>query len=138
MLCILKTTVGTNPRGVLHLILISLAVERIEKHPDKAWNDRKRGSSNIMYSLGMLIVDLETARRRLLYVFEVPDGTATSGLRTRPIPDGPLPNRPLDGAQGPIGPAGRRYGGFSWSLQTPRNRSKPCRMPTCSRRKRLT
>jgi hypothetical protein len=91
MLCILKTTVGTNPRGVLHLILISLAVERIEKRPDKAWNDRKRGSSNIMYSLGQLIVDLETARRRILYVFEVPDGTATSGLRTRPIPDGPHP-----------------------------------------------
>ena len=28
-----------------------------------------------MYSLGLLIVDLETARRRLLYVFEVPEGT---------------------------------------------------------------
>jgi hypothetical protein len=27
-----------------------------------------------MYSLGLLIVDLETARRRLLEVFEVPDG----------------------------------------------------------------
>src|SRR5258707_11154095 len=44
---------------------------------------------NIMSSLGSLIVDLETARRRLLYVFEVPDGTPTSGLRTRPITDGP-------------------------------------------------
>jgi hypothetical protein len=44
---------------------------------------------NIMYSLGLLIVDLETARRRLLDVFEVPDGTRTSGRRTRPIPDGP-------------------------------------------------
>jgi len=28
---------------------------------------------NIMYSLGLLIVDLETARRRLLDVFEEPD-----------------------------------------------------------------
>lgn len=44
---------------------------------------------NIMYPLGLLIVDLETARRRLQYVFDVPDGTPTSGLRTRPIPDGP-------------------------------------------------
>jgi len=42
-----------------------------------------------MYSLGLLIVELETARRRLLYVFEVPDGTPTSGLGTQPIPDGP-------------------------------------------------
>jgi hypothetical protein len=42
-----------------------------------------------MYSLGVLIVELETARRRLLYVFRVPDGTPTSGLRTEPIADGP-------------------------------------------------
>jgi hypothetical protein len=43
-----------------------------------------------MYSLGLLIVELETARRRLRYVFEVlPDGTPTSGLGTQPIPDGP-------------------------------------------------
>ena len=46
---------------------------------------------NIMYSLGLLIVELETARRRLLYVFEVPDGTPTSGLRTQAIADGPHP-----------------------------------------------
>jgi hypothetical protein len=37
-----------------------------------------------MYSLGLLIAELETARRRLRYVFEVPDGT----LGTQPIPDG--------------------------------------------------
>jgi len=30
-----------------------------------------------MYSLGLLIVELETARRRLRYAFEVPDGTLT-------------------------------------------------------------
>jgi hypothetical protein len=30
---------------------------------------------NIMYSFGLLIVDLETARSRLVHVFEVPDGT---------------------------------------------------------------
>jgi hypothetical protein len=39
----------------------------------------KRGIFNIMYSLGFLIVELETARRRLLYVFGAPDGTPTSG-----------------------------------------------------------
>ena len=43
----------------------------------------------IMYSLGLLIVELETARRRLLEVFEVPDGKRTNGFRTPPIPDGP-------------------------------------------------
>ena len=43
----------------------------------------------MMYSLGLLIVELESARRRLLYVFEVPNGTPTSGLDTQPIPDGP-------------------------------------------------
>ena len=42
-----------------------------------------------MYSLGLLIVELETARRRLLEVFEVPDGKRTNGFRTPPIPDGP-------------------------------------------------
>ena len=42
-----------------------------------------------MYSLGLLIVELETARRRLLCVFEVPDGTPTSGLRTQAIANGP-------------------------------------------------
>ena len=49
----------------------------------------KGESFNIMYSLGLLIVDLESARRRLLYVLEVPDGTRTSGLRAQTIPDGP-------------------------------------------------
>ena len=38
-----------------------------------------------MYSLGLLIVDLETARRRLLEVFEVPDGKRTNEFRTPPI-----------------------------------------------------
>jgi hypothetical protein len=40
-----------------------------------------------MYSLGSLIVELQTARRRLLKVFEVPNGTPTSGLRTHRIPN---------------------------------------------------
>jgi hypothetical protein len=35
-----------------------------------------------MYSLGSLIVELQTARRSLLNVFELPVGTATSGRRT--------------------------------------------------------
>jgi hypothetical protein len=43
----------------------------------------------MIYSLGLLIVELETARIRLRYVFEVPDGIPTSGLGTQPIPDGP-------------------------------------------------
>ena len=42
-----------------------------------------------MYSLGLLIVELETSRRRLLEVFEVPDGKRTNGFGTLPIPDGP-------------------------------------------------
>jgi hypothetical protein len=41
-----------------------------------------------MYSLSSLIVELETARRRLLYVFGAPDGTLTSGLGTQPVPEG--------------------------------------------------
>jgi hypothetical protein len=36
-----------------------------------------------------LIVELETARRRLRYFVEVLDGTPTSGLGTQPIPDWP-------------------------------------------------
>ena len=53
-------------------------------------SDRKRGNFfNIMYSLGSLSVELKTARRRLLYIFEVPDATLRSGLRTQPIPDAP-------------------------------------------------
>jgi hypothetical protein len=42
-----------------------------------------------MYSLGFLIVELETARRRLLYVFGAPDGTPTSKLGTQPVPERP-------------------------------------------------
>jgi hypothetical protein len=34
-----------------------------------------------MYSLGFLIVELESARRRLLDVFEVPDAKPTKELR---------------------------------------------------------
>jgi hypothetical protein len=34
-----------------------------------------------MYSLSSLIVELETARRRLLYIFEVPDAKPKSELR---------------------------------------------------------
>ena len=49
----------------------------------------KGGSFNIMYSLGLLIVELEISRRRLLEVFEVPDGKRTNGFRAPPIPDGP-------------------------------------------------
>jgi hypothetical protein len=45
---------------------------------------------NIMYSLGFLIVELETARRRLLYVFGAPpDGAPTSELGTQLVPEGP-------------------------------------------------
>jgi hypothetical protein len=72
------------------LILISLAVERILKRfNNNAVNAEKRGIFNIMYSLGFLIVELETARRRLLYLFGAPDGTPTSGLGTQPVPETP-------------------------------------------------
>ena len=60
---------------------------------------------NIMYSLGLLIVELETARRRLLDVFEVPDGTPTSGLRTQAIADGPPSIGLLTRLNTPIGPS---------------------------------
>ena len=50
---------------------------------------KKREIVNIMYSLSFLIVELETARKRLLYVFGAPDGTPTSGLGTRPVTEGP-------------------------------------------------
>jgi hypothetical protein len=42
-----------------------------------------------MYSLGFLIVELGTARRRLLYVFGAPDGTPTSGLGIQRVAEGP-------------------------------------------------
>ena len=72
------------------MILISLAVERILKPFNKdAVIAEKRGTFNIMYSLSFLIVELETARRRLLYVFGPPDGTPTSGLGTQPVPERP-------------------------------------------------
>jgi hypothetical protein len=70
------------------LILISLAVKRMLKRFNKnAVIAEKRGIFNIMYSLGFLIVELETARRRLLYVFGAPAGTPKSGLGTQPVPE---------------------------------------------------
>jgi hypothetical protein len=73
------------------LILISLAVERMFKRFNKnAVIAKKREIFNIMYSLGFLIVELETAKRRLLYVFGAPPDVApTSGLGTQPVPEGP-------------------------------------------------
>jgi hypothetical protein len=72
------------------LILISLAVERILKCFNKnAVIAKKREIFNIMYSLGFLIVELEIARRRLLYIFGAPDGTPTSKLGTQPVPERP-------------------------------------------------
>jgi hypothetical protein len=35
----------------------------------------KRGIFDMLYSLGLLIVELEIARRRLRYLFEMPDGS---------------------------------------------------------------
>jgi hypothetical protein len=67
-----------------------LAVERMFKRFKKnAVIAKKREIFNIMYSLGFLIVDLETAKRRLLYVFGTPDVAPTSGLGTQPVPEGP-------------------------------------------------
>jgi hypothetical protein len=62
------------------LILISLADEWIGKRFNKEAVITKRGV-NTMYSLGFLIVELESARRRLLYVFEMSDAKQTKGLR---------------------------------------------------------
>jgi hypothetical protein len=39
-----------------------------------------------MYSLGLLIVELETARRRLLSAFEVPDGKPQVDLERSQFP----------------------------------------------------
>ena len=61
-----------------------------------------------MYSLGLLIVELETFRRRLLEVFEVPDGKRTNGFRAPPIPDGPPSIGLLPRLKTPI-----------WTLQIP-------------------
>ena len=61
-----------------------------------------------MYSLGLLIVELETSRRRLLEVFEVPDGKRTNGFRAPPIPDGPPSIGLLPRLKTPI-----------WTLQIP-------------------
>jgi hypothetical protein len=44
-----------------------------------------------MYSIALLIVELQTAKRRLLKVLEVlevPIGTSTGGLRTHRFPNG--------------------------------------------------
>jgi hypothetical protein len=70
-----KTTIGTSPRGVLVLILISLAVRVTFEALEKSRGDRNRKTFNIMYSLSFLIVELETARTALLDVFEVSNGT---------------------------------------------------------------
>jgi hypothetical protein len=50
---------------------------------------KKREILNIMYSLGFLIVELETAKRRLFNVFGAQDGAPTNGLGTQPVPEGP-------------------------------------------------
>jgi hypothetical protein len=74
-----------------------------------------------MYSLGLLIVDLETARRRLLEVFEVPDGKRTNGFRTPPI---------LAACRNPhLDLFAADTGGLSSSLPTPRNRSQGINSP---------
>ncbi len=82
-----------------------------------------------MYSVGLLIVERETARRRLFYVFEIPDGTLTNGFRTQPIPDGPHSIGLLTRLKTPSPLPRADTGGLSSSLQTPRNRAKPWRMP---------
>jgi len=80
-----------------------------------------------MYSVGLLIVERETARRRLLYVFEIPDGTLTNEFRTQPIPDGPHPIGLLTRLKTPSHLPRADTGALSSSLQTPRNRAKPWR-----------
>ena len=42
---------------------------------------------NFMYPFSLLIVELENSRRRLRYIFEVPDGTPTKPARDPHLPD---------------------------------------------------
>src|SRR5260221_1689029 len=83
-----------------------------------------------MYSVGLLIVERETARRRLLYVFEIPDGTLTNGFRTQPIPDGPHSIGLLTRLKTPSHLPRADTGGLFFSPPTPKNQTKPWRMPT--------
>ena len=41
-----------------------------------------------MYSIALLIVELQTAKRRLLKVLEVPNGKSAGGLRMHRVPNG--------------------------------------------------
>ena len=41
-----------------------------------------------MYSIALLIVELQTAKRRLRKVLELPNGTSTGGLRTHRVLNG--------------------------------------------------
>ena len=83
-----------------------------------------------MYSLGLLIVDLETARRGLLEVFEVPDGKRTNGFRTPPIPDGPRSIGLLPRVKTPIWIFSPQIpAGFLRLSQSPRNRSQGINSP---------
>jgi hypothetical protein len=70
-----RTTGGTSHREVPDLILISLAVEIIGKGPSRTCE--RSHMEKAMHPLGLLIVELETARRSLPHVFEVPNGTPT-------------------------------------------------------------
>src|SRR5260221_13452255 len=79
-----------------------------------------------MYSVGLLIVERETARRRLLYVFEIPDGTLTNGFRTQPIPDGPHSIGLLTRLKTPSHLPLADTGGRLLILLNLRNRTKPC------------
>src|SRR5260221_14739316 len=77
-----------------------------------------------MYSVGLLIVERETARRRLLYVFEIPDGTLTNGFRTQPIPDGPHSIGLLTRLKTPSHLPRADTGGLSSPLPKPRKKTK--------------
>src|SRR5258708_22428492 len=82
-----------------------------------------------MYSVGLLIVERETARRRLLYVFEIPDGTLTNGFRTQPIPDGPHSIGLLTRLKTSSHLPRADTGGVSFFLPTPRKKGQPSRTP---------
>jgi hypothetical protein len=42
----------------------------------------------LMYSLSAMILEMQTARKRLLKLFDVPNGTSTCGLQTHRILNG--------------------------------------------------
>jgi hypothetical protein len=74
---ILKRIARTNPRGVPHLA-ISLAVKWVGRYANRKATAQKLEDINIMYSFVLLILELQSARKRLLEDFEVLNNVPTA------------------------------------------------------------